>query len=52
MKGVVMGPILAALLIAFVTGSSTAGVVVFFVGLGVAAVLILGNLGLVFRRRR
>jgi hypothetical protein len=52
MKGVVLGPIMAAILTVFVTGSSTAGVIVFFVGLGVMAVLITGELGLVFRRFR
>lgn len=46
-----MGPIAAGLLAAFLTGSSIVGAVVFFLGLAVMAVLIFGNLGLVFRRR-
>jgi hypothetical protein len=41
-KGVVIGPIAVALLSAFVTGSTTVGVVMFFVGLAVMAVLIAG----------
>lgn len=52
MKGVVIGPVLAAFLAAFITGSSTVGAVVFFVGLAVVAVLIGGNLGLLFRKDR
>lgn len=52
MRGVVIGPVLAAFLVAFVTGSALAGAVVFFVGLGLAAILILGNAGLLFRRRQ
>lgn len=51
MKGVVAGPIMVAILVAFLTGSGTDGAIAFFLSLGVMAVLLLGEFGRVLRRR-
>lgn len=43
MKGVIIAPLLAAFVVAGVTGSSTAAAVAFFVVLALAGLAIIGN---------
>lgn len=51
MKGVVGGPVVVAMLVAILTGSGTDAVIAFFLSLGVIAVLLLGEVGRLVRRR-
>ncbi len=44
MKGVILVPLLAAILVILMTGSDTAGAVTFLIGLGIAAVLVFDQL--------
>ena len=44
MKGVILVPLLAAVLVILMTGSDTAGAVTFLIGLGIAAVLVFDQL--------